>query len=94
MIISSLARTLRFRTRPDQRGDWFDTFTDARRYRLAEDVAAAIRTPHGPPTHHERMVAWLDHRLAASGRWVGGGRDDGRGITADRPAEPTGMLRR
>jgi hypothetical protein len=45
MLIPSLARTLRFRARPYQRGDWFDTFTEARRYRLTPELAAAIRTP-------------------------------------------------
>ncbi|PVZ04568.1 alpha/beta hydrolase family protein [Actinomycetospora cinnamomea] len=45
MLIPSVARTLRFRARPYQQGDWFDTFTEARRYRLTDELAGAIRTP-------------------------------------------------
>jgi hypothetical protein len=45
MLIPSMARTLRFRARPYQRDDWYDTFTEARRYRLTSELAGAIRTP-------------------------------------------------
>lgn len=45
MLIPSLARNLRFRARPYQRDDWFDTFTEARRYRVTRELAEAIRTP-------------------------------------------------
>lgn len=45
MLIPSVARNLRFRARPYQRDDWYDTFTEARRYRLTPDLARAIRTP-------------------------------------------------
>ncbi|MDD7965731.1 alpha/beta hydrolase family protein [Actinomycetospora lemnae] len=45
MLIPAMARTLRFRARPYQRDDWYDTFTEARRYCLTPELAARIRTP-------------------------------------------------
>ena len=45
LLVPSLARTLRFRARPYRRDDWFDVFTETRRYRLTEELAGAIRTP-------------------------------------------------
>lgn len=44
--IPSIRRTLGFRARPYQPvDDWFDLFTEVRRYRLEPEVADQIRTP-------------------------------------------------
>ncbi|WP_328305226.1 alpha/beta hydrolase family protein [Actinomycetospora sp. NBC_00405] len=45
LLMPSVARTLRSRARPFRCDDWFDTFTEARRYRLTPELADAICTP-------------------------------------------------
>jgi hypothetical protein len=43
--VPGLRRTLTSRGRPYRHDDWFDLFTEVRRYRLTPETAAGIRTP-------------------------------------------------